>query len=593
MYGRLVGALAVALACLAWLAPARALASQEAHQTGNDIRVRVEPNGAASIVLQLRWVLAHGPLRSVDVPGIDPAAVVDPDVRISADDGRVLVARAARYDDRTVRVTLDDPRALVRGGFAFELRFQADLVATRALVREGARWRLTWSAPAAADGFDAQRTVFELPAAPDPPQPIVAETGAVDESAVMSFRREPGHDVLELVRPHVARGETVASTIRFDPRGMVGVVDPRLRPPPASLPEPNRVREIAALAALLGLGVAFGLLVAHRGRAFRAACAERAARSRALLPLPDLVRASLAGAFLAAAVALELADANGAAAACIALATLSASLRAPLANRTARGPGRWLALRPQEAFAPSGAAPAWLDASTGAGRLAALLVAALVVATALAAARFGGLEPWLFALDAAPLVPLFATGTSSQLPPHAARSAVSFMASVFGRLQSTDTLRVAPWARLAEHPAGPDELRLLVLPRAAMPGLVGVEIGLAWSSTPGGWAARPEVLARVLDGTPAAAKLAAELPAVRLVPGRRPDERVAVLTPRTPTRLGGASLARALAGALTDRRVSYPPRAWSAPERRTASRKAGLNERPENREDAALFRRTA
>jgi hypothetical protein len=120
------------------------------------------------------------------------------------------------------------------------------------------------------------------------------------------------------------------------------------------------------------------------------------------------------------------------------------------------------------------------------------------------------------------------------------------------------------------QPAGPDELRLLVLPRAAMPGLIGVEVGLAWCSTPVGWTPRPEVLARVLDGSAAAAKLAVELPGVRLVPGLRADERVAVLQPRLTHSLGGVVLARALASALTDRRVARPPQAWGAPERRAA-----------------------
>jgi hypothetical protein len=154
------------------------------------------------------------------------------------------------------------------------------------------------------------------------------------------------------------------------------------------------------------------------------------------------------------------------------------------------------------------------------------------------------------------------------------------MAAAFRRLRSTESLRVAPWARLVESPDvafAADELRLLVLPRASMPGLVGVELGLAWSSTPVGWTARPEVLARVVDGTPAAAKLVAELPAVRLIPGRRPEERVAVLTPRTPTRRDGIALTRAVARALTDRRAASPPTAWTAAERRRPS--IGPNER--------------
>jgi len=127
---------------------------------------------------------------------------------------------------------------------------------------------------------------------------------------------------------------------------------------------------------------------------------------------------------------------------------------------------------------------------------------------------------------------------------------------------------VRPWARVPLESETPDELRLLVLPRAAVPGLLGIEMGLAWSATPVGWSHAPELLARVLEGSPAAARLARELPETRLVPGRRPDERVVRLLPSAPTRASAAALARALGDAFTDRRVAVPAKAWTSPERR-------------------------
>jgi hypothetical protein len=568
MYVRLTAALA--LACLVSLVPRNAFAGQEAHQTGSDIRVQVERNGTASIELCLRWRVVRGPLHSVDVVNVDPEAVIDPEVRVTEEDGRELVGHAERRDDRAARISIDDPHALLRGNVTLRVRLHEDLAAAQALARDGARWRLAWSAPVAADGFEGARTVFEIPEAPDPPQPIIAETGLVDEAALATLRREPGRDVLELVRPHVARGEAVAWTVQFDPRGMTHVADPRLRPatdrkPP---PEPSRIREASLSAVLLALAVAFGLLVAHKTNAFRLACDERNARLRSLLPLPDVLRAALAGGALSGAVGLEFAGAPTAAAGCIALSILGAALRAPLARPVTRGPGRWLALRPEDAFAPAASAAHWLDFDTGVGRATALITVLLVAAGAAVAARFDPIGPWLVVLDAAPLFAVLATGMRSQLPPHAARSAVSWMEASFRRLRPHDSLRVTPWARVAERPPGPDELRLLVLPRAAMPGLIGVEIGLSWCSTPVGWTARPQVLARVADGTPAAVKLAIELPGVRLAPGLRSDERVAVLNPRSPSRAGGVALARALAAVLTDRRVAQPPRGWNALERR-------------------------
>jgi hypothetical protein len=171
----------------------------------------------------------------------------------------------------------------------------------------------------------------------------------------------------------------------------------------------------------------------------------------------------------------------------------------------------------------------------------ALVAGAGALLLALAARSLGPEAPWLVVLDAVALVPLFATGLAVQLPPHGGRSAALWMARAFGRLRVATELRASPWGRVAESTEASsareavDELRLLVLPRAAMPGVVGLEIGLSWSSTPVGWTATPEVLARVLDGTPAAAKLTREVRAGRIGPGRRSDERVAVMLPRAPT----------------------------------------------------------
>jgi hypothetical protein len=112
----------------------------------------------------------------------------------------------------------------------------------------------------------------------------------------------------------------------------------------------------------------------------------------------------------------------------------------------------------------------------------------------------------------------------------------------------------------------------MAMPREPMPGLVGLEVGVAWCRAPASWAASPEVLARVLDGSPAAAKLACDLPGVRAMLGRRTDERVVRLAPRSPTAADTAALVRALADALTDRRVAAPegraPVARAVPDRR-------------------------
>jgi hypothetical protein len=608
-------AIALAFALLATLATARADAWQEAHESGDDVDVHVDPDGIATVHHRLRWRVVHGPLRSIDLVNFEvPAASVDPSVDVTTEDGRKLTAhiapiveerRDAKRDEgrdpardaRTVRVEVDEPRSFMRGVFTFEIHYRVDWVLSHALAVDGPSWRLTWSGPVAADGFDSARVTFDLPAAPEEPRAILADTGAVDDSAVASLRREPTRDTLELLRPHVAKGEPVTWTLRLDPRALHAVVDPRLRPPArAKLPEePNRIAGVSVVGALLALAVGFALLVGHKARAFAAQCASHGAQARGLVPLPPLPRAILAGASLAAGMGLQLlgpGDWSAVAAAIVALAALAAAVRPTPAARAPRGPGRWLVLRPDDAFAVTPNAGHWLDLDSRAGRAGAAIAACLLLAAVAVVTRAPDARlPWFVALDAVAFVPLFVTGRGSSLPPEGARGGAGWLARVFERLRSNARLRVAPWLRSVttngaspERAAGGvegDELRLLVLPRAVTPGLVGIEVGLAWSATPVGWAAMPEVLVRVLERSPAAARFGLAAPSVRTTFGRHPDERVATLRPRAATASGTTALVGDLVEALRDRRQET--QSHEHPERRTAPaatpQKAGL-ERP-------------
>jgi hypothetical protein len=561
--------LAAATAATALLSARGALAWQEAHQTGDDVRVHIDAGGNAQVEHRLVWHVVRGPLKSIDLLSVDPAAELDPEVTIAGEDGKTWTGHTSRRDERTVRISVDDPRALMRGTFAFRIRWRQDLVASHALARDAASFRLSWSAPVATDGFDAAKTVFELPAAPDAPVPVVADTGAVDDAVVSSLRRDPGTDAIELVRPHVARGEAPVWTLRIDPRALPLVVDPVLRPPSEAraVEEPDRVHEALLVATLLALALAFGGLVHRKTGAFAVACEARGLKVRALLPLGDVTRAIVAGLALAGAVGLELRGDATQAAVLVALSTLAAALRAPASKPDARGPGRWLVLQPQDAF----------EAMPGVSVTELLLGAAVVggvllagVAASLFASPLGAEGPWLVAIDSVALLPLVLTGRASQLPPDGARSAAPWLRTLHARLCRVASLRSSPWARMPIDASRPDELRLLVLPRAAMPGLVGVEVGLAWSQTPVGWAGTPEILVRFLEGSAAAVRLARELsalPASRAVPGRRPEERVVRLVPRRPSQRHAAALIGALNDAFTDRRVADVT--WTRSERRS------------------------
>jgi hypothetical protein len=557
MHVRRAIGLAVALEVV--FAPAPLLAWQEAHQTGDDATVRVDPNGVAVVDHVLRWRVLRGPLKSLDLANIDPSAVVEPSVSVVSDDGRRLAAQAVRHDDGTVRLTFDPPRALMRGNFTLDMRWQIDLTAAGALTHDGAAWRLAMSAPVAHDGFDGARTAFDVPAAPDGPRPINADHGTVDETAVATLRRGVERDVLELVRPHVARGESATWTVRIDPHALRPAVAPPPPPTDADPPAvPDRMRQAWLVALMAAAGLAFGLLVATKARAFAAACAARGGRAAGLLPLPQVARGVLAGLALAAAIGLEALGETLAGAACVALAMLAAALRPERATPPVRGPGLWRAVRPERAFSLSKVRDPCLPAGWPPGWVAALLVVAFAVAAVFVARRFGVSGAWFAALDTAVLVPLLATGRASQLPPHGPRSTAPWLARTFRRLQALPWVRVAPWARVAPDGITADELRLIVLPRVAMPGVIGVEVGLAWSTTPVGWTATPEVLVRFLEGSAAAVRLSRALPQARAVLGRGPQERVLRLLPRIPTRTSTLALVRGLAHALMDRRAASP-----------------------------------
>ena len=562
--------LALAAALFVLLAPSRARAWQEAHEVGDDVRVRVDPNGAASVEHTLRWHVVRGPLKTVDLVNVDTSAVLEPDVRITAEDGHEHSAHLVRLDDRSVRITVDEPRALMRGTFSFDVRWRVDLAASHALVKDGPTWRLTWSAPVASEGLDAARTEFDFPSAPEEPRPILADTGAVDDGVVSTLQRASGRDVLELVRPHVARGEAVSWTLRLDPRCLPEVVDPRLRPPSGVkvTAEPDRLKEAVIAASLGGLALAIGLLVARKGSAFAQVCAAQGVRARGLLPLPLGVRATLTGMALAGGVGLAAAGLPTAGGLREAVATLAAALRGPHARPAARGPGRWLALRPDDAFAPDPPAGHWLDVGTRPGRLTALAAGAIVLALAIAARHWSAQGPWLVSLDAVALVPLLMTGGASQLPPNGPRFAAPWLARAFRRLRLNDKIRTVPWGRVIVDGSKVDELRLLVLPRIAMPGVIGIELGLAWTCAQTGWVSSPEILVRVLEGSAAAAKLSQTSAASQSVPGRRSDERVVRLAPLRATLEGAVAVTCSAADLLTDRRLELPLRGWAASERR-------------------------
>jgi len=563
--------LLVACALAATIASPASAYYEEAHTTGDEARVQVDANGAARVEHVVAWHLVAGQVHFVDVAQTSsqtPGAVVAPEpaASVTGEDGKVYPATLVPRDGNGLRVVFEEPKGLRHGRYKLRFAYREDLAASHAFTRDGAMWRLAWSGLTFVDGYDGAKVTFDLPPSVDEPRAV---EGEAEQGILSSLRRAQDRDELELVKPHVAKREVLTWAIRVAPRAFPGVRDPALRPPPLRPPVVVRPRVAPVLIFLgaLALGLAFAALARKKAARFDRLCRARGVTALGLLPLSLDLRAALAGACLGAGVLLEAESAPTAGAACVAGAMLLSALRRPASSPAPRGPGRWLALRPAEAF-PRVEGDVF-DPMSLRGALAALGVLAALGGLGAALYRIAPHAPFVVALDAFALLPLVATGRASQLPPDAAAGA-SWLRRLFARLGKDKSLRVVPWARVPTGRSEPDEVRVLAMPRAAMPGLVGIEVGLAFWRAASGYGSTPEILVRVHESTAASARMTTLASFVRPVPGRVPEERVYRLLPRLPTRDGAVRLVARLGRELEDRRLAAVP--WEREERRVPPR---------------------
>jgi hypothetical protein len=198
--------------------------------------------------------------------------------------------------------------------------------------------------------------------------------------------------------------------VRVDDRALSGVA--ALHPPPPVDPrissEPDRIRG-ASFAVSIGIvGLAYAWLVRRKSGANGAdRGGVEADLERPVLPLPLAVRSTLSGASLALGIALQVSDEVSGGSACVAIAIVAAALRPKAPKAKARGPGRWLVLRPCDAFAAWGRPSDWLDLGSPSGRITALLVGTVVVVLILALRNVSADAPWLVGMDAVVFVPLW------------------------------------------------------------------------------------------------------------------------------------------------------------------------------------------
>lgn len=536
------------LALTAATPAARAKGWQEMHQTSDDVRVTVESDGTALVHHHMRYQVRAGKFSSIELAGVVEGAEPLPEATVVSEKTGEVEAHleADPKVERALKIVIDDPKGLRRGTYLVDARYRVNLVTAKQLTRDGAMWRLNWVTPPDPDGHDSVRVVFDLPTAVTEPR-LVAQGAEGTEPAVdttmATLRRGAERDELELVRAHVAKGEAVSWSVRVGPRALAKLsgVDPADAQAPAASPSavdrppPNRAPFALAACALVMLAV----LVARLSRK-KAEVVSRVAGKLGYAPRPLLAVASVkalsheglarhAGVGVASALALTALVLGWTTTGALLLAAVVGltTYRAPLAVHRPRGPGRWLPVKDDLLSAPRASWDgAWLDASTWRGR--ASLVALLSSGAAAAALLFSRASTAgaALALLALALTPLFTTGTRRALP-LTARALAAELAPLAPRLRAAGlTVRAVgrqPTVEEGAH-AEIDELRLRVTPKNPRPGLGSVELA---ASSPG----VVEVLVRVRDGSPAAARLARIAPGQPVVCGRVPEEKVAVLVP--------------------------------------------------------------
>ncbi len=552
------------------------------------VTVDLGRDGSATVAHELMLRVRGGPLRTLELGGVDTDAELLPD-------GTVAPARSGRTatspipllfelkDDGTLELEIDHKQGIRRGTYLFRFNYRTQLGKRDLITQEGSRVQVTWVGPRFADGIDSARVVFRVPAAQLEPRlpPTDSEQvglGLADDPGgvfLSNLRRAPDRDELEIVRPHIAKGEPVVWRITADARAFDGYAQPgpsqivEFPQEESSVPSPRQRALLIAIA--FAIALVYGGLVVLKWLAFSRSCAVRHARARALLPLPTALRAALAGASLSAAVGVAVFLAQPTLAGVLLVLSMAlAAHRGPLSDAPLRGPGRWLVLDDADALASRRfkLPGRWLDTGAPSGFL--------LFATALAAFGYGAVRllpvsPYhalLLALAAACLLPIFCTGRASELPADPATHPRPLMKYLAKRLRRRG-LKAVAWARVPTGSQEPDELRLLVTPRRALPGLGGIEVGLEYQNGGGGPVALPFVLVRVQDGSDAYTALQRHVSWIR---GREPEQRVAVIRPKLPTRRLTLALVERIAERITDQRpTGERQRRASSPRMRRAA----------------------
>jgi hypothetical protein len=578
---RFLLSLLFAVACFALAIPASAWSDNRI--TGDDVRVDLDTSGTATVEHRLAMRLnGNERQRSVALQGVDPDAVALPNAYVvpaaealgnslaSAVPLKVSLADAPLNPDgslggaeaRDLQLDVDDDKGLARGAYVFVFRYRTDLKGRGLLRREGALMLVEWRGPRIGVGLDNARVVFSMPPAPTPPRAAELDDAGEGSAFLSELRRSSDADELELVRTYAPEGARITWTIRADPRAVEGLPPPvdgsAVTPPPATpvhalLPK----RGLAVLGGVLFF--AFALLVGMKSRQVQRLASAACATMPTLFPGPEWLRIPLAAATFVAGLWFQLVLDRPIPGALLVVGCVVLSVHgtARVSSSSAlRGPGRWLAVSEREALVElPRARGAPLDVATREGK--AMFVLCLLP-FGIAAAWLRSAAPHqalLVGLDSVAVLAVFGTGRMRTLPPDLAVEPAPFfrrLVQVLRKRKGSDALRLVPRVRIPTGEVDADELRLLVVPRLPLRGFTSIEVAMTFALGFGARVAMPEILVRVVAGSPCDQALAAMSRHARITPGRKAEERVFTVSPRLPTVAMTAEILAALAARVTD-----------------------------------------
>jgi hypothetical protein len=513
------------------------------------VSVEVDRNGQAIVSHDLWMKIRGGPLKGTELDGIDSDAEPLPDAQVSkvssgsrSGEGKALLL--SRGEDDTLRIEVEDNAGLRNGTYAFRFKYRTDLRQRSRVALRGSWAELGWIGPRYRAGLDVAKVTFRLPystTAPRLPEtdPGIDELsrGELPTAAMLStLRRGADVDELELVRPHIAKGEPVLWRIWAAPASFPWLSEPKRDAPGALVkvttsPRSPLGRGLALLlSTLVAVGSAAAVLAKHRAVSLMSTRQDCTARP--LFALGPHLRAAASGLLLAAALLLSVRfDTPSCAAVAYLMALGCMTYRRPLWPRNLRGPGRWLPIHRDEAFRPEPRVVVgrFLDASTVEGRGVLTIWSFATLSAALSTFRT---QPYLALLTLMATVipwPLLLTGRSSELPSSVRARAHRELEKIHRRLLRDGRLRVHPIARFGEGDSEPDEIRLKLSANTVDPGLIGLEIAVNGASS----LAQPCLLVRVQEGSGTHQRYSSVWSFTR---GRTAMERVGIFAPAVAAR---------------------------------------------------------